>query len=243
MAVQVGVVRQTETAALKAQGANRSGPFTRGLSALYTMATLEAAEDLGGEEGEWGGAGAALGEGGSTNYLLCIVDDAGSPELHRKHTRRRTRGRTGSRDAPSQAGAEGGFPVGVPLSQDSTGSGGEMVSLSQGEPGVSSQGSAGHQAGDTLSQLALVAVEASTGAVKWGQFCDGLLRAELESWLATLAPAEVILGTPLTAATEKVKGPPCLALFPPTDGTACASGARKGYCERHQKMVSSLWQL
>ena len=39
--LQVGIVRQTETAALKKAGDNRNAPFTRELSALYTRATLE----------------------------------------------------------------------------------------------------------------------------------------------------------------------------------------------------------
>ena len=38
--LQVGVVKQTETAALKAAGDNKGGPFTRELSALYTKSTL-----------------------------------------------------------------------------------------------------------------------------------------------------------------------------------------------------------
>lgn len=62
---KVGVVKQTETAAIKAHGSNRSGPFGRGLSALYTKATLEAAEDVGGGE---------EGCGGDSNYLACVVD-------------------------------------------------------------------------------------------------------------------------------------------------------------------------
>ncbi|XP_034206345.1 DNA mismatch repair protein MSH3 isoform X2 [Prunus dulcis] len=62
---KVGVVKQTETAAIKAHGSNRSGPFGRGLSALYTKATLEAAEDVGGKE---------EGCGGDSNYLACVVD-------------------------------------------------------------------------------------------------------------------------------------------------------------------------
>ncbi|RDY12800.1 DNA mismatch repair protein MSH3, partial [Mucuna pruriens] len=62
---KVGVVKQTETAAIKAHGSNRVGPFDRGLSALYTKATLEAAPDLGGGED---------GCGGESNYLLCVVD-------------------------------------------------------------------------------------------------------------------------------------------------------------------------
>ncbi len=39
--LQVGIVRQTETAALKKAGDNRNAPFTRELAALYTRATLE----------------------------------------------------------------------------------------------------------------------------------------------------------------------------------------------------------
>ena len=39
--MQVGIVRQTETAALKKAGDNRNAPFTRELAALYTRATLE----------------------------------------------------------------------------------------------------------------------------------------------------------------------------------------------------------
>lgn len=62
---KVGVVKQTETAAIKAHGSNKMGPFCRGLSALYTKATLEAAEDLGGAE-----------EGcvSCNNYLVCVVE-------------------------------------------------------------------------------------------------------------------------------------------------------------------------
>ncbi len=36
---KVGVVRQTETAALKAVGENRNQPFKRELTSLYTAAT------------------------------------------------------------------------------------------------------------------------------------------------------------------------------------------------------------
>lgn len=62
---KVGVVKQTETATIKAHGSNRMGPFSRGLSALYTKATIEAAEDLGGGE---------EGCGSMNNYLLCVVE-------------------------------------------------------------------------------------------------------------------------------------------------------------------------
>ncbi|XP_065869912.1 DNA mismatch repair protein MSH3 isoform X2 [Euphorbia lathyris] len=62
---KVGVVKQTETAAIKAHGENKGGPFCRGLSALYTKATLEAAEDAGGNEEACGG---------ESNYLCCVVE-------------------------------------------------------------------------------------------------------------------------------------------------------------------------
>lgn len=62
---KVGVVKQTETAAIKSHGLNRAGPFCRGLSGLYTKATLEAAHDMGGGEDECGTV---------NNYLLCVVE-------------------------------------------------------------------------------------------------------------------------------------------------------------------------
>lgn len=68
---KVGVVKQSETAAIKAHGSNRLGPFCRGLSALYTKATLEAAEDVGGGE---------EGCGSSSNYLVCVVEKGVSGE-------------------------------------------------------------------------------------------------------------------------------------------------------------------
>ena len=39
--LQVGIVTQTETAALKKAGDNRNAPFTRELTAMYTRASLE----------------------------------------------------------------------------------------------------------------------------------------------------------------------------------------------------------
>lgn len=65
---KVGVVKQTETAAIKAHGSNKLGPFTRGLSSLYTKATIEAAETM-----EGGGTESGIGEE-NTNYILCVVE-------------------------------------------------------------------------------------------------------------------------------------------------------------------------
>ncbi|KAJ6833348.1 DNA mismatch repair protein MSH3 [Iris pallida] len=124
---KVGVVKQTESAAIKAHGSNRVGPFNRGLSAVYTKSTIEAAEDMG--EGER--------EGGS-NYLLCVVER-------------------------EEVGTEG-FEV----------------------------------------RIGVVAVEVSTGEVVHGEFNDDAMRFGLEALVLSLGPAEILLGEPLSVATEKL---------------------------------------
>lgn len=63
---KVGIVRQTETAALKAAGAQKGGPFERRLTAMYTKGTF-VADDLGGDANEAGGHDA--------NYLMCVVEE------------------------------------------------------------------------------------------------------------------------------------------------------------------------
>ncbi|GIL42499.1 hypothetical protein Vafri_459, partial [Volvox africanus] len=71
---RVGVVRQTETAAIKAAGANKSAPFERKVTALYTAATLEAgrrADKIGEEDAldEFQDA-VPLQPGGAANVLV-----------------------------------------------------------------------------------------------------------------------------------------------------------------------------
>ncbi|BGP29936.1 hypothetical protein JCM10296v2_001688 [Rhodotorula toruloides] len=61
---KVGVVRQQETAALKKASDNRSAPFTRALSALYTSATY--VDELGVDP---------LTTTGSTATIMCVVED------------------------------------------------------------------------------------------------------------------------------------------------------------------------
>ncbi|XP_010438867.1 PREDICTED: DNA mismatch repair protein MSH3 isoform X1 [Camelina sativa] len=73
---KIGVVKQTETAAIKSHGANRGGPFFRGLSALYTKATLEAAENIS------GGCVGEEGFGAQSNFLVCVVDERVNPEAY-----------------------------------------------------------------------------------------------------------------------------------------------------------------
>lgn len=66
---KVGVVRQLETAALKAAGDNRHTPFVRKLTNLYTKGTY--VDDIEGLDAPIEGSGAGAQ---STGYLLCITE-------------------------------------------------------------------------------------------------------------------------------------------------------------------------
>lgn len=68
---KVGVVKQTETAALKAAGSNKTGPFTRELTAVYTRTTL-----LGPDVGR--GSGEEVEEEeveDEAPYLMCVCEE------------------------------------------------------------------------------------------------------------------------------------------------------------------------
>ena len=66
---KVGVVRQIETAALKAAGDNRNAPFVRKLTNLYTKGTY--IDDVEGLEGP---VGAPSGGAPATGYLVCVSE-------------------------------------------------------------------------------------------------------------------------------------------------------------------------
>lgn len=67
---KVGVVRQLETAALKAAGDNRNAPFVRKLTNLYTKGTY--IDDVEGLEAPMG---APSGSAPATGYLVCITEN------------------------------------------------------------------------------------------------------------------------------------------------------------------------
>ena len=74
---KVGVVKQTETAALKAASSKRTGPFTRELTALYTRATLLGPDVVGGARG-WGRSGDVdieVVEGEETLFMMCVCEE------------------------------------------------------------------------------------------------------------------------------------------------------------------------
>ncbi|XP_070542111.1 DNA mismatch repair protein Msh3-like isoform X2 [Ptychodera flava] len=66
---KVGVVKQTETAALKAAGDNRSAPFSRKLSALYTKSTL-IGEDVDPSSSDMEVSDTST----DSNYLMCVME-------------------------------------------------------------------------------------------------------------------------------------------------------------------------
>lgn len=66
---KVGIVRQLETAALKAAGDNRNAPFVRQLTNLYTKGTY--IDDVEGLEGP---TSAPIGGAPATGYLVCITE-------------------------------------------------------------------------------------------------------------------------------------------------------------------------
>ncbi|KAH8703468.1 DNA mismatch repair protein Msh3 [Talaromyces proteolyticus] len=77
---KVGVVRQLETAALKAAGDNRNAPFVRKLTNVYTKGTyIDDVEGLSGPTAALGGATPATG------YLLCITESNTSGSDERVH--------------------------------------------------------------------------------------------------------------------------------------------------------------
>ncbi|KAE8269056.1 hypothetical protein A4X09_0g3288 [Tilletia walkeri] len=127
---KVGVVRQTETRALKAVSANKSQPFTRELTAMYTAST-------------W-------------------IDDLETG---------------GGTSADTDAAVEGGLEE--PTAQRS------VVCLIERPEGGSG--------GDERVSIGLVSVSVSTGDVIYDQFIDGNLRSELETRIAHLNPAELLL--------------------------------------------------
>ncbi|CCX06910.1 Similar to DNA mismatch repair protein msh3; acc. no. Q5B6T1 [Pyronema omphalodes CBS 100304] len=73
---KVGIVRQLETAALKAAGDNKSAPFERRLTNLYTKGTYIDDIDGMGMEGDMS-AGAGSGGASNTGFLLAVTEKPG----------------------------------------------------------------------------------------------------------------------------------------------------------------------
>lgn len=128
---KVGVVRQTETRALKAASSNASKPFTRKMTELYTASTW--VDDMldSGQDGS---------NPASPRSLIAIVEK-------------------------SEGGSSGAE---------------ERVSIG------------------------LIAIQTSTGTITYDQFTDTTMRSELETRLAHLEPAEMILPKSISKQTNRL---------------------------------------
>lgn len=115
---KVGVVRQTETAAIKAHAGNKLGPFTRGLSALYSRATIEAAEDLGGQEVLTGGSKCG-------GYLMCIAEQPDYPKSGFKSPTRKQGAQNGG-EGDAEAMRKGSYDTTIGVIAVETASGDVM---------------------------------------------------------------------------------------------------------------------
>ncbi|KAL4431011.1 hypothetical protein ABPG75_006267 [Micractinium tetrahymenae] len=210
---KVGLVRQVETAAIKKAGDNKSGPFVRKLTALYTRSTLEAGE-LGGmvddgrddeEEGE---------EGGPPGSAATV--DVAAAAAARPPVASRPAGRRGAPQLEPPASSYLVCIVEEPVGGSGGGGvtragtpGGALGSPASGDTGAGTQATQGpaqgaSQASSQAVKVGLVAVEPSTGAVLYAQFRDGLLRGELESRLLFASPAELLLAQPASSETRRL---------------------------------------
>ena len=124
-------MRQTETAALKRAGANKSAVFTRQLAAVYTRTTMI------GEDVDVLQDGSDVAGAHTTPCMVCIADAAAPGDEHR-------------------------------------------------------------------AVISLVAVAPATGDVVYDEFMDDVNRSELETRLAHIQPAELLLPTELQPRTEQL---------------------------------------
>ena len=78
------MVKQTETAALKAIGSNKSNLFTRELYALYTKSTLIGEDMKTTDEGDI--CSDSQGDDISSSYLMCLCEGTGTGTVDDKDT-------------------------------------------------------------------------------------------------------------------------------------------------------------
>ncbi|GIL82562.1 hypothetical protein Vretifemale_11355, partial [Volvox reticuliferus] len=169
---------QTETAAIKAAGANKSAPFERKVTALYTAATLEAgrrADKIGEEDAldEFQDA-VPLQPGGAANVL--VLAELPPPPEERNSQQQREKHRIGN-----DSGVLGVLCLDV--------AGGDIVYGVCGDDEGASEGGdlGGAAAGSAHRRLAAAAAE------------------DLEALLIAAAPVEIVtVGPPLRTATKRL---------------------------------------
>lgn len=170
---KVGVVQQTESAAIKAASDNRYKPFERKLSAIYTRATLEA-----------GPLAAARPSCGKKSF-----DDSNEDERHALDP---TPDRAHDEVPSLQLLFTGKKDAGVDTNEQQSS---YLVCIMEAESQNNTSGSV---------EIALIAIEPSTGRVLHALLKDSPMRAELESCLMFVAPTELLLVLPLSTQTRRL---------------------------------------
>jgi DNA mismatch repair ATPase MutS len=175
---KVGVVTQTETAALKAAKGESKG-FDRQLTGVYTRATLGADEALAAEAHQASSAQPA--------YIVALVESL--VEL---------------RCVPVAAATlAAGSSASASASSSSSSSSTSSSSSSSPTPSSSSDARAPAPQLDRV-YFALLALDPNSGHVLYDTFTDSFMRTHLETRLAHIAPSELLLPDRLSAESEQV---------------------------------------
>lgn len=188
---KVGIVTQTETAAIKASSDTRNKPFQRELTGVFTRATIEAgalsaissiARATGGKNGGGDAESNAPAQGSHddvlfdayneerSSFFVCVVE-SNSPEDDSK----------------------------MAIYIDDDEEYGMVDKVTTEETAHFQQ----HQS-KKMVDIAIVAVETSTGQVIYSQVKDGPMRSELESRLLFTPPADLLIVEPVSRGTNRL---------------------------------------
>lgn len=177
---KVGVVQQTESAAIKAASDNRYKPFERKLSAIYTRSTLEAGPLAAARPKK-----CATENHNDDDQAGFEIDDQGHGEM------------PNTMAVPTVTGK-----MNVALETNEQQSS-HLVCIMEAEPEKSKcEQSKGRNSGGV--EIAVIAIEPSTGKVLHALLTDSPMRAELQSCLMFVAPAELLLVLPLSTETRRL---------------------------------------
>jgi DNA mismatch repair protein MSH3 len=161
---KVGVVRQTETAALKAEGSTKGSVFTRELVALYTRATMDAGVSIAAEMEQ-----NEIGKRDSSSII---------GEEEEEEERKKSSGddnNSNDTQHQNQRRSVGLQQCGQQLSN-------YLLCISEER----------NEHNNDKVEIALVAIDTSVGNVFHAQFEDDSSRSRLESALLKIAPCEIL---------------------------------------------------
>jgi hypothetical protein len=193
----VGVVRQTESAALRKEGAR--GLFRRELVGLYSSACFveDATLSTSSRSRSWRGAALASGASsaaGSDSAARAAASGAGADAFG---------------DGDGEADADVGADVGADVDADADAAATTAASAAAAAPEIERDEGARvliSMAESPTSeglQLGLVSVDVCRGALQWDSFSDSAERTALAERLAALRPVELLAPAALSPETER----------------------------------------